>query len=1176
MTNTATGWVESGAQITLGAGGVFTNEGTFVPGGMGVLQTTALTGTFVQSGTPTWLFDIGEIGQSDRLTVSGIAQLGSSVTTVNLHEITTPTQSGHYTLLSAPKGGLLGAQFELGSLDGPMPIGQTFTLVNSDTAQQLSVLPSTGAFVWNGATSNTWSSPFLNGGSNWTRGSADTEFIFGTPGVASDVFFPGTGSRTRLGADFVINSLTITSGGPVLGQAVPGGGVHIGGRPSLTLAARGRAGITLSAGAPNTTIGVPVILGANQRWVNNSAGLLQVNGPTITGDNRNLSVGGPGRTHIGAAIQTGSGSLTKAGEGILSLSGANSYSGATRVEGGTLAAGTTQVFSPNSAFTVGTGAALELAGFDQAIGSLAGAGAVRLGSAVLVTGGNDASTTYGGTISGNGLLVKVGTGTFNLAGANRYTGGTWIEGGTLLGTTTSLVGAILNEAALVFDQSTEGTFGGSVFGSGTLTKQGSGTVTFSGANSHSGATRVVGGILAAGAMRVVGGILAAGAMQVFSPSSAFAVGAGAALELAGFDQAIGSLAGAGAVRLGSAVLVTGGNDASTTYGGVMSGSGGLVKVGTGTFNLAGANSYTGGTWVVGGTLLGTTTSLVGAILNEAALVFDQSTEGTFGGSVFGSGTLTKQGSGTVTFSGANSYSGATRVEGGTLAAGAKQGFSPNSAFTVADGAALELAWFNQAIGSLAGAGAVRLRSALLLTGGNDASTTYGGTMSGSGGLVKVGTGTFNLAGANSYAGATWVAGGTLAAGAAQVFSPNSTFAVADGAALELAGFDQAIGSLAGAGAVRLGSAVLTTGGNDASTTYWGAISGSGGLVKAGSGVLVLTGINTYAGDTTVAAGHLLVTGSIGGQGVRVLRGGVLGGTGLVPTMTLTSGGVLAPGLSIGTLRSSGDVQFDAGSVYQVQTASYGGSDLTVAAGDLLAGGTVEVRAGGRLRYRPINQYTIFTSDAISGLFAGVTSNLAFLNPSLQYDAQNVYLTLRRNDVDFRATGTQGNQTGVAVMLNQLVGTATGALADVVNNVYDLYDGQARQAMTSMSGILHQRVARTSLTSAQTFMGINMTRIGVAAAGQGDESTGLAVNRSSSGRAGVSFAGERRLGWWVSGLGGVTTLQGTAADPGGRAPSAQLAWTRRWCWMASRTAATLAPCRGGSTDGIGRIGHGSTS
>jgi autotransporter-associated beta strand protein len=98
----------------------------------------------------------------------------------------------------------------------------------------------------------------------------------------------------------------------------------------------------------------------------------------------------------------------------------------------------------------------------------------------------------------------------------------------------------------------------------------------------------------------------------------------------------------------------------------ITGAGGLTVTGTGTTVLTGANTYSGGTTVASGTLQGSTTSLQGAILNNAKVVFAQSTSGTFAGTIAGTGAVVVQNTGTLVLSGSNTYSGGTTVSGGTL------------------------------------------------------------------------------------------------------------------------------------------------------------------------------------------------------------------------------------------------------------------------------------------------------------------------------------------------------------------------------------------------------------------------------------------------------------------------------------------------------------------------------
>src|SRR5262249_20232487 len=147
----------------------------------------------------------------------------------------------------------------------------------------------------------------------------------------------------------------------------------------------------------------------------------------------------------------------------------------------------------------------------------------------------------------------------------------------------------------------------------------------------------------------------AGIAGAFSPGSAYAVANGATLDLNGFNQAIGGLSGAGAVTLGKGNLTIIDDEVSMTmFAGAISGTGALIKIGRSPLFLTGANSYTGGTTISRGTLLGNTKSLQGNILDNAVLIFDQQTDGVFAGSITGSGILVKQNTGLLVLNGDSS------------------------------------------------------------------------------------------------------------------------------------------------------------------------------------------------------------------------------------------------------------------------------------------------------------------------------------------------------------------------------------------------------------------------------------------------------------------------------------------------------------------------------------------
>src|SRR5919201_1253234 len=445
----------------------------------------------------------------------------------------------------------------------------------------------------------------------------------------------------------------------------------------------------------------------------------------------------------------------------------------------------------------------------------------------------------------------------------------------------------------------------------------------------------------------------------------------------------GSIAGAGNYYLGSNLLTVGGNNLSTTVSGVISDCGDSGS--------------------------------------------DCSNAGATGGG------LIKVGTGTLTLSGANTYTGPTAVNAGTLQAGAVNAFSSASAFMIARGATLDLAGFNQTIGSLAGAGSVTLGAATLTTNGDGSDTTFSGTISGSGRLVKVGDGTLTLSGNNSYQGGTIVSAGTLGVGSSRALGTGA-LTLADGTTLQAAA-----NGLALANAVRLnGGVTVDTQSN--TMTLSGPISGTGGLDKIGSGTLTLAGASTYTGPTPVDGGVLNVTGS------------------LVSTVSVNSGGTLAPGNSIGTLTVRGNVSFDVGSLYQVEVNATGQSDKISATGTAtLTGGTVQVLAQGG-SYARQTRYTILTANAgITGKFSGVTSNLAFLTALLSYDPRNVFLTLVRNDVTFASVARTPNQRAVAVALD-----ASSPLKPLVQAVANLSTAGALQAFDALSGEVHASTQATRI------------------------------------------------------------------------------------------------------------------
>ncbi|MBB5704191.1 outer membrane autotransporter protein [Ochrobactrum daejeonense] len=276
---------------------------------------------------------------------------------------------------------------------------------------------------------------------------------------------------------------------------------------------------------------------------------------------------------------------------------------------------------------------------------------------------------------------------------------------------------------------------------------------------------------------------------------------------------------------------------------VIEGADGLYKSGLGNLILTGANTYTGDTTVNEGTLtLGDGGSidassdiiLANTRYGHGNLVIDKDQAFTLANAISGIGAVVKDGTGTTTFAGDNTFTGGLTVKGGTAQAGIANTAFGSGNVTVNGGATLDLADFNETVGSLigktSGDGNIDLGSGTLTLNQN-LHGDFSGTISGTGGLTKNGDGDLVLYGANDYSGDTTVNKGTLAQGAAGGFSGASSYTVANGASLELGGFDTTMAALSNGGDVTFGGtggAVLNVSGDyhgDGGTLHMSAVLG---------------------------------------------------------------------------------------------------------------------------------------------------------------------------------------------------------------------------------------------------------------------------------------------------------------------------------------------------------------
>jgi fibronectin-binding autotransporter adhesin len=584
---------------------------------------------------------------------------------------------------------------------------------------------------------------------------------------------------------------------------------------------------------------------------------------------------------------------------------------------------------------------------------------------------------------------------------------------------------------------------------------------------------------------------------------------------------MGTINGSGNLFLGGTQLTVGSRDESTTFsgiiqdGGLSGGTGGsLVKVGTGILTLTGANTYTGGTTITGGMInfaaadnfgtgtitldggglqwaTGTATDISSrlAALGAGGGTFDTNgNDVTLASGLTGVGGLTKAGAGTLTLGGASTYGGATTVNGGTLQAGAVNAFSASSAVTVAAGATLDLNNFSQAIGSLTGAGSVTLGSATLTTGGDNSSTTFSGTLSGTGGLVKAGAGTMTLAGVSTYTGGTTVTGGTL-----------------QGTATSLQG-----------NIVNNASVVFDQTG---SGTYAGVMSGTGSMTLQGGGTLTLTGVNSYTGPTTVDASTLVVNGGLASS-VTLSNGGRLGGSGSIGSL-VANDAVVAPGNSIGTLNVNGNFTQNGGS-YVVEANAAGQSDRINVSGVATINGVAVQVVAAPGTYATSTTYTILSATGgVSGTYSSVTSNFAFLTPSLSYGPNDVLLTLAlQGSTPFSGFGgNTPNQQSVGRALDQSYAGATGDFATVIGALANLSTTQASPALDAISGQPYADFGTVNVSTGALFM----NALGQQMAGARAGAVGTRVALADA--CGIAACDGASLNAWTSALGGLGSVLG---------------------------------------------------
>ncbi len=380
------------------------------------------------------------------------------------------------------------------------------------------------------------------------------------------------------------------------------------------------------------------------------------------------------------------------------------------------------------------------------------------------TGANGTYNLFGGLLVAPSILQGSGSGSLNI------TGGTLTGGGTI---SLPIILGSAGSSGTFNTLSSTLTLAGQVSGSGGLTKTGSGKLVLSGSNTYSGDTTVSQGALL---------LSNSNAAQ----NTTLAVGVNNGLLFSGGIGAfnVGSIAGSGGLALADAggnpvTLVSGGNNASTTYSGVISGAGTLVHNGAGRLLLTASNTYSGGT-ILGPDALASVYALPGPITFSANatlqaagptfavtsnVVVDPSVTATIdtagysvpvSGTISGAGNLNKAGAGSLILANSNTYSGGTSISQGTLQlASAVAVQNSTVSINVDNGLQFSPGIGAFDVGGLSGSNSLTLsdtggNAVTLAAGGNNANTTFSGSIGGNGGLVKSGSGSLTLSGSNSF------------------------------------------------------------------------------------------------------------------------------------------------------------------------------------------------------------------------------------------------------------------------------------------------------------------------------------------------------------------------------------------------------------------------------------------
>lgn len=968
----------------------------------------------------------GTIGGGSGNTNDVVNFSGSSTTNVFNGGLLLPEQQAGHVVVANLSGSAtlnLGTSLSFGS--GGAQVNSGVFNLNGGTLVTKSVVKGTGtgSYLFN-----------FNGGTLKAQLGSTAAFMTGLTSAyvnSGGAIFDTNGQNIT-----VAQNLIVPTGSGVLATGLTIGGTNSGyiDTPIVSITGGGGTGATAVAVLDYNTGAVTGITITNRGNGYTSA-------PTFS------LIGGGGAATIGGAASLmandTTGGLTKNGAGVLDLTGANTYTGATVVNGGGLTIGNTY---PTSGVTFASGTTL---GFT-----------------------NSGALTVPQNLSLTTAISKSNTGTTTLSGTNSFTGAS-ISGGSLVFSTAASQ-PIVNRTLV--------TIGGAAVLPATVTNLQNQVVClvdgFQGGALGLNTTNATENLdLSAGS----------GANQV-----GLSIGAAPGVNINytgtitpnGTTYRLGGGGAGGTLTLGNTNALTGPNSLN-----FLSSAGGDV-------NLTGINNYTGGTTLAGGantynlffsngslgsgpitfsgasTLVWNTGNTQDLSAGRTISVNNTSVLNTNGNNVvfgspignFGTGQLTKAGGGNLTLSGVNTYTGQTNITGGTLILANGARINSNVVLTVAN--SLVLGGATATIGGLSGAfNEAILNGSTLTIGANNSSQSYPNVLSGTGsGLTKIGAATQTLTGANTYTGSTTIQMGNLTSG--QLVSSNLNLAFATGALTN---------RLAATTPLVLGGSVAS----DAQTIL-------------GGGTLTLTGVASTTNSQTVNG----LTIGAGNNNIVLAANATANPLALtLGAITRNVGGTLHITQPTGTLSATNGVQTTSGTAATILTSAAGTAYATIGANVAGAYGWAGKNAGGFLdaaavTYSPATTAGTFTANAdVTATFTATnptTVNSIRMNSATAFTVTNGVTTVSTGGVLFGSTAVQTLAGGTLKpgTGNELVFINTNTGSPAINSV--LADGAGSSSVTYRALIGATATGQFALGGTNLYTGptyITSGRIATAAVAQ---------------------------------------------------------------------------------------------